>query len=679
MPKATQNAGNPASKPKKTKKPQPAQPKPKPKTPTPPQLAKRVTALEKREDGPKVADSFTCTVNLGVVSAAEKGDFVRAMQVFLSPLLLKDVNEDTATTTPLSTRASQYSMYRISHLRVDVLPLVGASGIGGTTGLLSLQLDSSQGAAVNYDAVANRPHTVLLPGHRGRFQPKAPVGTGFKGGWYYTNTAANDGAASLGPSIEVFLLGQTTNIYTNTQYTGPLFRLSAHATYQFANYTPNPALATLQTDVHEDNATIKTNDKGEIIMEFDTPLLGAGFHTTHTGIGEAIFAVLDTVGGLASQVPVLGPLLDTGLAFLKPIFKSPAGFSAVPTHEYLVCGSFDQAKAGNALTTNKSIGSNQEVSLQCQQLTPLSDGATVNPVGPSSTVMLPHKHFQMTPVNSSRFAVTCPFFGGVTEVPLPSEGGVGRIPSLRLKQQVVVTKYGTNRDVITTDYIGLADFDAANSSQLDEQDILVKFHIHPPIRQPTNSAVLQHTGDVEDDYSGYLGRLTDLCKTRDLLPTKTEPFSNSSGHTATCGWLDVASCPDPFKVPVGTRLVAVHYNIWQPTMAAAGVDPPRQARYGWLMVEPDGSQYVLGFYDSHVKKNNVVDLQGTLHSFTICNSQSLFGWQGNKTEKSINTLQAQSASCSPPPSPVTEPSICLRNSAGACSATAPTSRWQAQW
>lgn len=677
MPKAVQKAGNPASKPK-SQQPQAKSKQPKPKQAQNPQLARRVTALEKKDDGPKVSDQFTCTVNLGVVNSAEQGDFVRSMQVFLSPLLLKDVNEDSATTTPLSTRASQYSMYRISHLRIDVLPLVGASGIGGTSGLLSLQLDSSQGAAVNYDAVASRPHTVLLPGHRGRFQPKAPVGTGFKGGWYYTSTAANDGAACLGPSIEVFLLGQTTNIYTNTKYTGPLFRLSAHATYQFANYTPNPALATLQTDVHEDQATIKTNDKGEIIMEFDTPLLGAGFHTTHTGIGDAIFAVLDTVGGLASQVPVLGPLLDTGLAFLKPIFKSPHGFSQAPTHEYLVCGSFDQAKAGNALTTNKDVAGIQAVSLQCQQLTPLADGATINPVGPEATVLLPHRHFQMTPVNSSRFAVTCPFFGGVTQEPLPTEGGVGRIPSLRLKQRVNVIKYGTTTTVVNTNYIGLADFDAANPTQFKEQDILVKFHIHPPIYQPTNSAVLQHTGTVEDDYSGYLGRLTDLCKTRDLLPTKTESWTTGN-NMATCGWLDVESCPDPFQVPIGTRLVAVHYNIWQPTMTAAGVDPPRQPRYGWLMVEPGGNQYVLGFYDSHVLKNNNVDLQGVLHSFTICNSQSLYGWDGEKTEARINTLSAQSASCSPPQSPAMEPSISSRNSASGSSATAPTSRWQAQW
>lgn len=681
MPKAAQKAGNPASKPKPQKKPQDNASKPKPKKASQPQLAKRITALEKREDGPKVADQFTCTVNLGVVSAAEKGDFVRAMQVFLSPLLLKDVNEDSATTTPLSTRASQYSMYRIAHLRVDVLPLVGASGIGGTTGLLSLQLDSSQGAAVNYDAVASRPHTVLLPGHRGRFQPKAPVGTGFKGGWYYTNTAANDGAASLGPSIEVFLLGQTTNIYTNTQYTGPLFRLSAHATYQFANYTPNPSLATLQTDVHEDHATIKTNDKGEIIMEFDTPLLGAAFHTTHTGIGEAIFAVLDTVGGLASQVPVLGPLLDTGLAFLKPIFKSQIGFSAAPTHEYLVCASFDQAKAGNALTTNKHIAGNQEVSLQCQQLTPLADGATVNPVGPESTVLLPHRHFQMTPVNSSRFAVTCPFFGGVTQVPLPQEGGVGRIPSLRLKQTVHVTRYGSVTETVNTNYIGLADFDAANPSQFAEQDILVRFHIHPPIYQPTNSAVLQHAGDVPDDYSGFLGRLPDLCNTRDLLPTKTEAWvgGNNINVPATCGWLDVDHCPDPFQVPTGTRLVAVHYNIWQPTMTAAGTDPPRQGRYGWLMVEPDGEQYVLGFYDSHVIKNGKVDLQGVLHSFTICNSQSLYGWAGNKTENRINTAEEQRATCSLQLPPDMEPSTSSTSSARSSSATAPTSRWQPAW
>lgn len=656
-----QKKGNPATKPK---------PKPqKPKGDPVPKLNQRLAALERKDDGPKVADQFTCTVNLGVVNSAEVDDFTRAMQVFLSPLLLKDVNEASARTTPLSTRASQYSMYRISHLRIDVLPLVGASGVGGTSGLLSLQLDSSQGAAVNYDAVATRPHVVLLPGQRTSFKPKAPVGTGFKGGWYYTNTAANDGAACLGPSIEVFLLGRTLNIYTNTQFTGPLFRLSAHATYQFANYTPNPALATLQTDLQETRAEVTTNERGEIVMSFDTPLLGSAFHTTRPGIGDAIFAVLDTVGGLASQVPVLGPLLDTGLAFLKPIFKSNTGFALAPAHEYLVCGSFDQAKAGNALTTNKTTNGPVTVSLQCQQLTPMSDGSTIAPVGPESTITLPHRYFEMTPVSSAKFAVTCPFFGGVTQVHI-AEGGVDRVPSLRIAQSIKCTKYTDVNAEITTDYIGLRDFDYYLTTPADEQDILLKWHIHPPIYQPTNSAVLQHVGTVEDDYSGYFGRLTDLCAQPDLLPS----MQSEQGYTQ--GWLTVASTPDPFKVPPGTRLVCVHYNIWQPTMLEAGRDPPRQQRFGWLMVEPDGSQYVLGFYDPHVIKNtNEIHLQGVLHSFTITDSRDIAGWAG---QKEINQRN-QRASCSPALLPATEPSTSSTASASDSSATRQTSRWQPAW
>nr|APQ43028.1 structural polyprotein [Bastrovirus/VietNam/Rat/14294_55] len=659
--KAPAKKGNPTSKPKN--KPS------KPKEPIVPKLSKRITALEKKDDGPKVADQFTCTVNLGVVNAAEVDDFTRSMQVFLSPLLLKDVNEASARTTPLSTRASQYSMYRISHLRIDVLPLVGASGVGGTTGLLSLQLDSSQGAAVNYDAVATRPHVVLLPGQRTSFKPKAPVGTGFKGGWYYTNTAANDGAACLGPSAEVFLLGRTTNIYTNSPFTGPLFRLSAHATYQFANYTPNPALATMQTDLQETRAEVSTNERGEIVVSFDTPLLGGAFHTTRPGIGDAIFAVLDTVGGLASQVPVLGPLLDTGLAFLKPIFKSNTGFATAPTHDYLVCGSFDQAKVGNALTTNKGLNGPVEVSLQCQQLTPMSDGSSVAPVGPESTITLPHKYFEMTPVDSAKFAITCPFFGGVTQETLPSEGGVGRVPSLRINQVIKCTQYANVNQQIETDYIGLRDFDYYLANQAAEQDILVKWHINPPIYQPTNSAVLQHKGTVADDYSGYLGRLQDLCAQADLLPSMKSP----EGWTQ--GWLTVASTPDPFKVPVGTRLVCVHYNIWQPTMLEAGIDPPRQQRFGWLMVEPNGSQYVLGFYDPHVIKNGAVNLQGVLHSFTITDSRDIAGWAGGKEiAKSV-----QSARCLPAPPPGTEPSTSSTVSPRDSSATRQTSRWQPAW
>lgn len=301
----------------------------------------RIAALEAKATGPKVAERWTTTVNLGTITGNELAQFQRQAHVFLHPALARDVDAPDGP-TPTSVRAAQYSMYCIQSAQLVCHPLVGASGVAGALGVAALQLDSSVGAATSFDAVAARQHRTLSVGERADFRPKMPKD------WWYTDTNAHTGAESLGPSFEFFTLGAAQNIYTNQAYAGALWRLTCRVTYQFANYQPTPSIAALDAGTEEHQVTVKNNEAGEVVIETTNPLLGASRTTSAPGIDDLILGVVDLAGGLAANIPLVGPLLQTGLAFLRPIFK-PAG-SNTAGHQYLVCSSFDAAKQAKGIT-----------------------------------------------------------------------------------------------------------------------------------------------------------------------------------------------------------------------------------------------------------------------------------------------------------------------------------------
>lgn len=301
----------------------------------------RLAALEAKTTGPKVAERWTTTVNLGTIAGDDAPAFRRQAHVFLHPALARDVDSPDGP-TPTSVRAAQYSMYSIQSAQLVCHPLVGPSGVAGTLGVAALQLDSSVGAATSFDAVAARQHRTLAVGERRTFSPKLPRD------WWYTDTNAHTGAESLGPSLEFFTLGAAQNIYTNQTYAGALWRLTCRVTYQFANYQPTPSIAALDAGTEEHQVTVKNNESGEVLLETASPLLGAHRATSAPGIDDLILGVVDLAGGLAANIPLVGPLLQTGLAFLRPIFK-PSG-SNVTGHQYLVCSSFDAARQGKGIT-----------------------------------------------------------------------------------------------------------------------------------------------------------------------------------------------------------------------------------------------------------------------------------------------------------------------------------------
>lgn len=309
-------------------------------------------------------ERFSCRVNLGIINGSGSDAFCRRAHIFLNPALVKDIDASTET-TPLSIKASQYTMYRISNIELRAHSLAGRGAISGTMVVLALQPDSSQGAAVSFDAVCTRKHVTGSVGDSITFKPKFTAG---RDGWLYTNTSGGEANSTLGPSLEAFTFGKSTNLYQNTDYTGPLWRLTLNVTYEFTAYTPNPSLGSLGANTETHNMTVKTEENGDVVIETDNPVLGAGFSTGQPGIVDAIFSLIESGAGALGNIPVVGPLLQTGLAFLKPIF-TPGADSVGNKHKYKVCGTFADARLGNAITVSSPINHSFTGDFRAQQLT----------------------------------------------------------------------------------------------------------------------------------------------------------------------------------------------------------------------------------------------------------------------------------------------------------------------
>lgn len=329
-----------------------------------------------------VRERFSCRVNLGIINGSGSDAFCRRAHIFLNPALVKDIDTSTET-TPLSIKASQYTMYRISNIELRAHSLAGRGAISGTMVVLALQPDSSQGAAVSFDAVCTRKHVTGSVGDSITFKPRFTAG---RDGWLYTNTSGGEANATLGPSLEAFTFGKSTNLYQNSDYTGPLWRLTLNVTYEFTAYTPNPSLGSLGANTETHNMTVKTEENGDVVIETQEPVLGVGFSTAQPGIVDAVFSLIEAGAGALGNIPVVGPLLQTGLAFLKPIF-TPGADSVGKVHKYKVCGTFADARLGNAITVSTPISAEFTGNFRAQQLTAAELGGFG--ASPASGIALP--------------------------------------------------------------------------------------------------------------------------------------------------------------------------------------------------------------------------------------------------------------------------------------------------
>lgn len=384
----------PKPTPRKPSKPQQPSPRKKSKAKTKDaDQDRRIAALERREAGPKAENSFTCTVNLGTI-ADPGAAFSRVASVFLNPALLRDAEQTTDATTPLTTRASQYGLWRVRRGEVRAMPLVGNSGVAGTVALLTMQANAGHCPATTFDAVAARRHTSGGVGKDLRFKFAGKEVKGPQHGWFFTNTATGPGQDTLGPTVEIYTLGACKNIYTNQDFTGPLWRLTLSATFEFANYQNNPGLAEMHSADARSEVTITTDAEGVVSITPGNPALRLRA-PQGTGLGDVVLSLTESVSHGLEGVPVLGPLLRTGVAFLRPFLsnlREPVSYKVYPN--------FEAARLGQPLrlAPNQTYQANGNFTMQ--QLTPVQNApAATRSINPEVESYMPSPRYEVAPIS----------------------------------------------------------------------------------------------------------------------------------------------------------------------------------------------------------------------------------------------------------------------------------------
>lgn len=327
----------------------------------------------------------------------DPGDkFSRVASVFLNPALLRDVEQNTDATTPLTTRASQYGLWRLRHGTVRAVPLVGNSGVAGTICLVTSQANSGHAPATTFDTVAARRHVSGGVGRELKFDIGPKDAKGPQHGWYFTNTATGPGQDTLGPSVEVYTLGASKNIYTNQNFTGPLWRLTFSATFEFANYQNNPNLADMQSAEATSAVTVTTDASGEVTVTPGNSALRLRAPAT-PGLGDVVLSLTESVSQGLENIPLLGPLLRTGVAFLRPFLSSvraPAGYKLYPN--------FEAARLNQPLRLTPNQHHEASGRFVVQQLTPAQNQVGVSrsvgpiPIGPE----MPSSDYETLPIPS---------------------------------------------------------------------------------------------------------------------------------------------------------------------------------------------------------------------------------------------------------------------------------------
>nr|WDW25699.1 MAG: capsid protein [Canine astrovirus] len=210
---------------------------------------KRVEAVVKQQldkagvTGPKAAITQTATATLGTIGPNTSGAVELELANFLNPCLVK---ESTAANSfgPIQASAAQYGLWKIARAEIRLTPMVGPSAISGTAYRISLNT-SGQPSSTGWSGLGARKHKDARVGATSRFVVTSRDTAGPREGWFVTNTNES-GGESVGPTIELHSLGETKSTYTNTSYSGPVFLVELRATWMFANFAANPALALLE-------------------------------------------------------------------------------------------------------------------------------------------------------------------------------------------------------------------------------------------------------------------------------------------------------------------------------------------------------------------------------------------------------------------------------------------------
>nr|WLE99411.1 capsid protein [Raccoon dog astrovirus] len=210
---------------------------------------KRVESVVKRQldkagvTGPKPAITQTATSTLGTVGPNTSGAVELELATFMNPCLVK---ESTASNSfgPIQASAAQYNLWRVIKAQVRLTPMVGPSAISGTAYRVSLNTAGTP-SSTGWSGLGARKHKDVRVGSMSTFNVTSRDMAGPREGWFVTNTNES-GGESVGPTIELHSLGETKSTYQNSSYSGPVFLVELKCTWQFTNYSANPALAQLE-------------------------------------------------------------------------------------------------------------------------------------------------------------------------------------------------------------------------------------------------------------------------------------------------------------------------------------------------------------------------------------------------------------------------------------------------
>nr|AFW05403.1 capsid [Avastrovirus 2] len=303
-------------------------------------VEKKVKKLQRKTNGPKVSDTMSTSVTLGIITGQDEIGLTRQMRIPLNPLLAKA--SEGKSTTPLSIRASCYELWKLKYAEVIATPLTGYSNICGSVGYLALTLNGLEAGADSIDSLKARKHIQLPLGRLQKFRLQSRELEGPREGWWLVDTSQSP-ADAYGPAIDVFLAYKTENLLSTSSgstnvYKGPLWQLELRVTYFFSTYQPKPGLQSLVSDQFDNNTqvTVKHAQDGSIIMETsDQNLIRVLTPRTPgqtAGKSQTVWAVAGAAVNAAATV--MGPwgwLLKGGFWLVRRIFGT--GTNAVAQYQ----------------------------------------------------------------------------------------------------------------------------------------------------------------------------------------------------------------------------------------------------------------------------------------------------------------------------------------------------------
>nr|AXF38646.1 MAG: structural protein [Avastrovirus 2] len=318
------------AKPKQPKHPKKKQQPLKPREKELKHLEKQVREVKKRVAGPKSQDVMKATTTLGIVVGTENTLLSRQFRVYLNPLLMK-TTIPSGTTTPLSLRASMYSLYKVLSATLRIKPLCTSANIVGSTCLASLVTNSIEATGDSIDALKARKHVDLPVGRSANWRLLPRDLAGPRRGWWLVDTSESPTDA-VGCALDIHVCFQTRNLLqqgnaTNV-YTGPLWELELTATFSFTGYAPKPALASLGNFTVGSgttaSGTITTGTNGELVMQPQgdiLEILESRATGQTTGVSEVIWAIAGSVADTASILfPQWSWLIKGGFWFIRKLF-----------------------------------------------------------------------------------------------------------------------------------------------------------------------------------------------------------------------------------------------------------------------------------------------------------------------------------------------------------------------